>query len=672
MQELRLGEGFQLARRLFQAASGRGHIQFHDFLTGCRAGVRHRHGCREAVLTGLHYRLGIGERGIAEAETERVGNVLPFRLVIAVTHPDVLGIKGVIDILLRVIGSIRVVIKREVGRGRHIPVIVREGHRELAGRIDLALEDVGNGVRAFLARRPGQQDGIGPMLPGSGFDDAADVQDDNHPLAAGVEGLAHIPEQVALDLGEFEVAGERAVAALAGIAAENHHRHIVVAGLDLNGGSGQGRLGADYVLPGHLLPFQRTGGPLAPVPIVIEGFQLLIQLETSRLQGVCQVHDIGLVDLARAGTACDEMQGGGAVQGDLFVAAQRQGAAVVPQEDDGLGRGLTSHGGVGLQIRLAGILVPAEAGRFHDEFQHAADIGIKLFLADAAVLDSGQNPLVLLLGAGFHHVVAGIDRLHGAFLVAPVGHHDARETPLFLQDGGEEFPLLLREIAVQGVVGGHHGPRLSFLDGDFEVLEVNFPESALADQGVIPGAVRLLVVGGEMLDRGPDSVRLDAPHIGGGHLPGEDRIFRKILEIPTAERVPVDVHPRGQERVDAVSEHLAAHRRGHPLHQFRIPGTGNQGAHGEARRHALRRIPVRVDPDAGGAIGEDGGWDAQPLHGPRAVRDARHVRVGIDAHQQVHLLLQGQGLQDFVDVVHPQPRLRGGCQRGQRQNAENE
>ena len=175
-----------------------------------------------------------------------------------------------------------------------------------------------------------------------------------------------------------------------------------------------------------------------------------------------------------------------------------------------------------------------------------------------------------------------------------------------------------------------------------------------------------------MLDGGAHAVTLNAPHIGGCDLAGKDRILREILEIPAAERVPVDVHPRRQKRVDAVCEHLAAHRRGHPLHQVCIPGAGDQRTHGKTRRNPLFGIPVRVDPDAGGAVGEDGGRDAQPLHGSRAVRDARHVRVGIDAYEQVHLLIQGQGLQDFVDVVLPQPRLRGGRQRGQRQDAENE
>ena len=47
--------------------------------------------------------------------------------------------------------------------------------------------------------------------------------------------------------------------------------------------------------------------------------------------------------------------------------------------------------------------------------------------------------------------------------------------------------------AVDLVVRAHHGPGIGLLDGDLEALQVDLTLGARGDDGVVAGAVRLLV-----------------------------------------------------------------------------------------------------------------------------------------------------------------------------------
>ena len=78
----------------------------------------------------------------------------------------------------------------------------------------------------------------------------------------------------------------------------------------------------------------------------------------------------------------------------------------------------------------------------------------------------------------------------------------------------------------------------------------------------------------------------------------------------------------------------------------------------------MGRIPIRIDPDAGRTVGEDGLGNPQTRDGPRSPRQARDQVVGTGSHQERGLLFQGHGLQDLVDVVFPQLRLGNGRHQG--------
>ena len=331
---------------------------------------------------------------------------------------------------------------------------------------------------------------------------------------------------------------------------------------------------------------------------------------------------------------------------------------------------------MGLQVRLVGELVAVETRGADDVVEHVADVAVQFLLGDAAVLDARDDAVDLVLVARFHQVVAGLGGLHGAGLVAPVGHHDALEAPFVAEDGGQEVDLLLGVFAVHLVVGGHHGPGIGLLHGDLEVLQVDLAEGALADAGVVLVAVRLLVVGHVVLDGGAHPIGLDTAHVGGGHLAGEDRILGEVLEVTAAQRVAVDVHARGEENVHAILEDLVAHRLGHVLHEGDIPGAGEQGAHREAG--AIIGVAVtltgRLDAQAGRAVGEDGAGDAQALDRTGVTRRAGNLPGGTGgdavhdggtgaANEQGGFLLQGHRLDDFFDVVLAQLRLGKGAER---------
>ena len=235
-------------------------------------------------------------------------------------------------------------------------------------------------------------------------------------------------------------------------------------------------------------------GDVLLVPVLDIG----IDLQAVDPEAVGDVADIGLVDVAGARAAGDEVIGADAVQGHLLHALERQDAVVLEQ-DEAFGSGLADKIGVTREVRLVGILIPGEAGGADDVLEHPADVAVHVGLGDGAVLDPGDDTMDLILHSGLHQVVAGDDRLGGTGFVAPVGHHDAVEAPLVAEDGGQEVMALLGVGAVEFVVRGHDGPGVGLLHHYLEALQGHLAQGAGVDAGVILHAVGLLVVGGEML-----------------------------------------------------------------------------------------------------------------------------------------------------------------------------
>ena len=330
---------------------------------------------------------------------------------------------------------------------------------------------------------------------------------------------------------------------------------------------------------------------------------------------------------------------------------------------------------MGLQIRLVGILIVLEGRSLHDVVQHVADVAVDILDLEGAVLDTGDDAVDLILVARFHQVVAGPCGLDRTGLVAPVGHDDTLVAPLVAEDTGEQVVLLLGVLAVELVVGGHDGPGIGLLDGDFEVLEVDLAEGTLADAGIVLVAVGLLVVDGVVLDGDTHVVALYTIDIGSSHLTGEDRILGEVLEVTAAERVTMDVHTRGEEDVHTILVDFFTHGLGHLLDEVDIPGAGEEGSHRETGRiiGVLVVLAGRGDTDTGRAVGEDGSRNAETFDragvaggaghlGGSTGRDTIHDDGAGAADQQGGLLFQGHRLDNLIDVVLAELGL---CEGGQ-------
>ena len=143
----------------------------------------------------------------------------------------------------------------------------------------------------------------------------------------------------------------------------------------------------------------------------------------------------------------------------------------------------------------------------------------------------------------------------------------------------------------------------------------------------------------------------------------------------------MDVHTWGEQHIAAIFEHLVADAVAHAFDEFLVPGAGQGSAYGEARGIICVGIALtrRTNAHTGRAIGQYGGRDAQTGDGTCSTSCARH-HVGVLAddaigscitlsvaisHAERCLLLEGHGLEDFVDVVFLQFQLSHRCARHQ-------
>ena len=165
---------------------------------------------------------------------------------------------------------------------------------------------------------------------------------------------------------------------------------------------------------------------------------------------------------------------------------------------------------------------------------------------------------------------------------APVGHDDALEAPLVTQHVGQQPVILGGVHAVDTVVGAHDGPRLGGLDDVFEGRQVDLAQGALADAGIDAQTVGLLVVGGEVLERGAHALGLHAGDDADRLMAGQVRVLGPIFEAAAAERVALDVDGGGPDHGHLLLDALLGHRLADLVDEFRVPGAGQAGRRREA------------------------------------------------------------------------------------------
>ena len=108
--------------------------------------------------------------------------------------------------------------------------------------------------------------------------------------------------------------------------------------------------------------------------------------------------------------------------------------------------------------------------------------------------------------------------LHRLQRRAPVADDDAVETPLGFQNAVQEFIVGTGENAVDAIIGGHHGPDISFLHRRFERRQVELAQRAFVHVGTDGVALELRVVRHVMFRASGDADGLNALNVSDGKL----------------------------------------------------------------------------------------------------------------------------------------------------------
>ena len=514
-------------------------------------------------------------------------------------------------------------------------VRVAHGHGlgEAARGVDRAEEQIGDGAPAALAEQPTLEDGAGAVLPGVQRHDRAVGKHDDDLVVDGRHGL----EQVELCGGKVQMRPVVALGLVRGRQAEEHHHHL--------GGPGlldrlRPQVGVALRRLGHESWGERDLARRADgVPDRREGV-----VEAGR-------HHLGAAGALVAGSAGELTD-----DGDRPAAAGVEGEdrPVVLQQHRARRRDLAGQRVVGVGVEgLAGCKCwqcPV------DQRQDAGDGEVDVGQGEGA-RGNGREDLALTTAARRRHleVEPGMHRRGPIVHGAPVGDDDAVVSPVPTQHVGQE-PAVLRGVhAVDPVVGAHHGPRPRGGDDPFEGGQVDLPQRPLVDLGRHGHPVRLLVVRGEVFERGTHAPALDAAHERRAELAGEQRVLGEVLEVAPAQRRALHVHSGAEQHRDLLRPALVTQRDADAGEEVDVPGRGEPGRRGKARggngradaemvaRGRLLAQPVR-------SVGDHDGRDAEP-------RDGFGVPE-VGAVQQSGLLLERERVEQRGDV---EPGRGVGC-----------
>ena len=154
-----------------------------------------------------------------------------------------------------------------------------------------------------------------------------------------------------------------------------------------------------------------------------------------------------------------------------------------------------------------------------------------------------------ILWAGHLPIQPAAERGHAVAHGAPIRNHQPLEAPFILEDLGQEDMMLGSEGAVHLVIGAHHRPGLRLLDGLLEGGQVDFAQGAFVHLGADAEALKFLVVGGVMLERGAHAFRLHALDEVDRQLSGQVRILGEIFKVAAPQRRALHVDARPQHDI---------------------------------------------------------------------------------------------------------------------------
>ena len=151
-----VGERLELARRAAHGRARQAHVDLHHLAPVPVAGVGDRDPHLDAVDGDGRARLAVLERGVGEAEAERVGHLLLAGVEAPVADVDALAVAHV------------PVLPGEVQVGGVVRQLERDRLGQPAGRVDHAEQHVGDRAAAGLPEQPALQDRGNARVPRPG------------------------------------------------------------------------------------------------------------------------------------------------------------------------------------------------------------------------------------------------------------------------------------------------------------------------------------------------------------------------------------------------------------------------------------------------------------------------------------------------------------------------
>ena len=461
-------------------------------------------------------------------------------------------------------------------------------------------------MAALLAGLPAKQYGIGKVLPAFHFNHAAYIKYDDDLFAPGVKCIRGFAQKLHFPLLQHVRVIQVAVFTLAEHSPYGDDRPIGSKSRLLYQFIGDylyGTFTVDY--PGVVSVYHLAAPALILHICGIEFIQPAFKLETGIGKALLKVHNIGTVNVAGAGSTCNECIGSDSQKSRDAIGTGRKSTAVFEQHNALIGGG-AAYLGVCLQIGSLGELVPLEGRALDNQFQGPGDAGVNIIHSQTSVFNRLYQSIVTGIGTRLYKVVAGVDLGGSIVSSAPVGHHHSTEAPVITQNVGKQPPVLGSMYPVYIIVRAHKSPRLGLAHGNLESPQIYLPGSTFTHSRIVMQAVQFLIVQGKMLDRSTHAIRLNTLHISSGNLSAEQRIFGKILKVPAAKRVTVDVHTRGKKYVNSVLKDLVPHGFTYRAHNGGIPGRGEHGTDREtgAVISFVSAGANRIDTEACRAVGK--------------------------------------------------------------------
>ena len=201
---------------------------------------------------------------------------------------------------------------------------------------------------------------------------------------------------------------------------------------------------------------------------------------------------------------------------------------------------------VGLRVKGT---VPADTAGLQHQCQYSVHRLIYIKLRQGPFLYSSKHCLFHIGTAARHiQIAAGPECSYPVIHGSPVGHYQAVKSPFFPQYLGQQPMVITAKHTVKAGVSTHYGPGMPFLHSNLKAPEIDFPQSSLICQAIAVVPESLLVIGSKVLETARHAFRLFPANPGSSQFTGKQRIFRKVLKIPAAPWIPIDIGSGSQNR----------------------------------------------------------------------------------------------------------------------------